>query len=517
MLQFSKCTLVFLSIISLVSAGDTGETLKAARKAEKSGQVERAFQLYAEIAAQEAGQAPVSSGGSSADASVDGDPDDPGEPALGVITPKELAEARIPQPPQRLKPSAVITDFDIRGDDKTIYEQVAKAYGYLVVFDKDFQPSPPLRFKMSGVDYREALHALEAVTSTFIVPAADRLFLVARDTAPKRTELESTMSIMIPLPDTVQVQEAQEIALAVRSTMDIQRLIVDAAQRAVLIRDRVSKVRPAQMIFEDLLQHRAEIMIELEFLSANGTSALKYGLSLPTSFPLVDFGRIGSGNILPSIPSGITKFLVFGGGSTFFGIGITNAQLFASVSRSQASSIMKSQMLSVDGQPATLHLGDKYPIVSSIYSGTGTLGGSGFPPSVTFEDLGVVLKITPHAHGLEAVSLDVEAEFKTLSGSTFNDIPVIVTRKFQTKVRLETGQWAVMAGLMTNSKSKSQSGLAGLSSIPLLGALLRQNTVDSQNTEMLLVIKPRLVNLPPTEMLTHTLWVGSETRPVTPL
>lgn len=478
--------------------------MKAARKAEKSGQGERAFQLYAEVAAHEV-------------AHIETHADDPDDTTLGVITAKELFDARHPQPPPRLTPSAVTTDFDIRGDVKTIYEQVAKAYGYLVVFDRDFQAAPQLRFKISGVGYREALHALEAVTSTFIVPAADRLFLVAKDTAQKRTELESTVAIMIPLPETVQVQEAQEIAQAVRSIMEIQRLIVDSAQHAVLIRDRVSKVRPAQMIFDDLLQHRAEVMIELEFLSANRTSALKYGLQLPTSFPLVDFGRIGAGNILPSLPSVVTKFLVFGGGRTFFGVGITDAQLFASISRSQASSVLKSQMLSLDGQPATLHLGDKYPIVSSIYSSTGNLGGSGFPPSVTFEDLGVVLKITPHAHGLEAVSLDVEAEFKTLSGSTYNDIPVIVTRKFSTKVRLETGQWAVMAGLMTHTKSKSQSGLAGLSSIPLLGALFRQNSVDSENTDMLLVIKPRLVNLPPTEMLTHPLWVGSETRPMTPL
>ncbi|MCP5118531.1 MAG: type II and III secretion system protein, partial [bacterium] len=137
------------------------------------------------------------------------------------------------------------------------------------------------------------------------------------------------------------------------------------------------------------------------------------------------------------------------------------------------------------------------------------------PPTISFEDLGVVVKVTPHVHGDEDVTLEVEAEFKVLAGTALNGIPVIANRSFQGVIRLRNDEWAIMAGLVEAQEVRAISGLIGLSQIPILGPLFRRTTTDRNGNEALLVIKPTLVNLPPMELASPEIWTGTESRPKT--
>ncbi len=139
------------------------------------------------------------------------------------------------------------------------------------------------------------------------------------------------------------------------------------------------------------------------------------------------------------------------------------------------------------------------------------------PPTFTFEDLGLVMKVTPFVHSLDEVTLEIEAEFKVLGSGSFNGVPVISTRKFQGKVRLRTSEWAVVAGLVSDSQSLTKTGIAGLMNVPLIGPLLRDNERTREQQNVLIVIKPQVKSLPASEFATKALWVGSETRPRSPL
>jgi pilus assembly protein CpaC len=134
---------------------------------------------------------------------------------------------------------------------------------------------------------------------------------------------------------------------------------------------------------------------------------------------------------------------------------------------------------------------------------------------VQYYDLGLVLKVTPTVHEGGEVSLDVEASYSTLSGATNNTIPVIASRKFTGKTRLKAGEWAVIAGLAVSSTDDVTNGIAGASRIPLLGNLFKQKVINHADSQTLVILKPRLVNLPPFEYATRSMWVGSESRPRT--
>jgi type II secretory pathway component GspD/PulD (secretin) len=125
--------------------------------------------------------------------------------------------------------------------------------------------------------------------------------------------------------------------------------------------------------------------------------------------------------------------------------------------------------------------------------------------------------VTPHIPGVDGVTLGIETTFELLAGSAVNNIPIIGRRAMNTQVRLLDGEWAVVAGLMTNSVAKTHSGFWGLSQIPLLGNLFRMNTRDKERGNVLIAIRPRLLSLPPDQIVTKALRVGSETRPYNPL
>jgi general secretion pathway protein D len=440
-----------------------------------------------------------------------------------AILPAEEEESRRPLPPAELGPTPGLKSFHIRGDAKSLFQQVTQAFGLDTVFDIDYVAGQPVRFDLDEVNARNALRALEAATSSFVVPLSPKLLMIYKDTQQKRTEAEPTMAVTLSLPHPVSVQEAQELARAVQQCIEIQRFAVDSNRRLVLIKDRVSKVRAAQELYSNLLTHRSQVLIEVELLDVADTFERNYGMTLPTSSAMSFLGRstIPSAarrglRIIPDIMPGFTRFLLAGGGLTTIAFAITDASAFASYTRSSALSLYRSQIRAVDSQAATLHVGDKYPIITQQYMGDTTgVNSLAIPPTFNFEDLGLSLKITPRVHSQYEVSLTVEAEYKVLGSGSYNGIPVISNRKFASTVRLRNGEYGVLAGMISSSEARSVSGLPFLAQMPLLHHVLASNTSSRNSGEALVVIKPQIIDSAASENPSRTIYTGTEARWIT--
>jgi general secretion pathway protein D len=422
---------------------------------------------------------------------------------LPKATVEDLTQARRPQPPIELAAPPLLKSFQLKSDSKSLWEQVTKEYGLEVIFDGDYEAGTAQEFEITDADYRVALTALMAATGSFFVPISSRVLLVVRDTEAKRKEVENTVSVTIPIPAPVTVQEAQELGRAVQQLMEIQRFAIDSAQRLVILRDRVSKVRPAQLVFQQLMGHRAQIVVDVELLAANKSSTLGLGLGLPSSFSIVS----------------LVKTVALKGGPWSFALNVFNANVLATATRSEARVLYRAQIRSVEGEAAALQVGSKYPIMNMSYIGDVPDGETAFvpPPSFNFEDLGLNVKLTPKVHGSEEVTLDLEAEFKLLGAESLNGIPVISNRRFATQVRLRFDEAAIISGLVSKNQFKTMSGPAGLLNIPVIGTILGTSNWTNDDVQLLLVIKPHLISTPPSELATRDIWIGSESRPRIPL
>src|SRR5947208_13017628 len=116
---------------------------------------------------------------------------------------------------------------------------------------------------MTDVGYEDALRALETVANSFLVPVNPRLAVVVRNTAQKRTDMGPAMSVAIPIPERVSVQDAQEMITAVQQTLDIRRISVDPTRHVVIIRDQMMKVNAARAVFANLSRLRAQVEIDV--------------------------------------------------------------------------------------------------------------------------------------------------------------------------------------------------------------------------------------------------------------
>ncbi len=517
--------LLVLTVSCCAAAGSTADQLaREAGKAEHEGHLVRAYFLYAQASAEEPKNA------------VYRDKRDLLAPLAQILTKPTVQKAASTPPLQihgpaplhevwntapnpgsalkglpQLHASPAVHDFHLRGDTKALFAQVAGAYGIQVLFDPAMQPQPNLRFDIGHAGFRTAMLGLTDATDTFLFPVNTHTIFVARDTTAKRSEYEPDISLTIPLPEAIDQKHLIQAANAVRSALGLQSMAWDSVNHTVQIRGPVTRVKIARGLLEALLLPKGQVSIGVEFLTLDKERNYHYGLSLPTAFNLIDLGHLGHFQSLISIPSGITNAFAFGGGATLFGVGLTNGALFAQYTKSIATNLYHATVVVADGQTADFHIGDKYPIPQSIYTGFQQSGLPGiYNPigQVTLVDLGLKLKISPRIHGDGDISLKIDAQYSALGTQTYNTIPAIAQRTYQGTVRLRQGEWAVLAGLDQKTHSVTRSGLIGLAQVPGLNQVLSENTRDTQTGQTLIVIKPTITRLPMTSWISPQYLLG---------
>ena len=154
-------------------------------------------------------------------------------------------------------------------------------------------------------------------------------------------------------------------------------------------------------------------------------------------------------------------------------------------------------IMAISGQQASFLSGGKIFIPVAQSNTTGV-------PVMTLEEkeFGIGVKFTPTVLGGSRVNLKLVSEVSDLSqtGSPFTAIngvtsviPSLSVRRADTTVQLNDGQSLVIAGLIKNNITEAVKRFPGLGEIPVLGALARSTEFQTDQTELMFIITPRLV------------------------
>ena len=247
-----------------------------------------------------------------------------------------------------------------------------------------------------------------------------------------------------------------------------------------------------------------QVMLEVRFAEVNRSTGKDIGVRFGAQARDGSFGGVtgsgagmsGTSGAIPPILglSSLTDtFAVF---SKSFGIGDVdiNATINALETRGLAKTLAQPTLIALSGEKASFLAGGEFP-VPVAQSNTGTGAGA---ITVEFKAFGVSLAFTPTVLGDKTISMIVEPEVSaidpssslTVSGIT---IPGLRTRRASTTLELRDGESFAIAGLLSKDFQTTVDQVPLLGSIPLLGALFRSSSFKKGETELLIVVTPRLV------------------------
>jgi len=446
------------------------------------------------------------------------------DPAGSYLTPpppdapsRQRPPVELLRPPVKLEPENKRVDLRLKAPAREIWEEIARQFGLEVIFDPGFTPRDEIRLEIEHVDFRKLAEILRDVSDSLVIPVSEKLFLVAEDTSQKRQQLEPVAAVAVPLPEAMTAEQAQELSQAVQQTLELKRSFLNTARAQVLIRDTVTKVRMAQALYEQMARPSAEVMIEVDLISIDSDREFNLGSRLPTSFPVTNFSTIFNAQAPELTSESASTMITVGGGETVFGISVGSAQVNARLTRGNSRTLQRYQIRATNGAQGDLKVGERFPIATAVFSEAVPSGDDVFlpPPNVTFEDLGLTMTVTPTIHTATDVTLLIETEFKLLSGGSANGIPILANRSFATQVRLTEGEAALISGMAQMETRGTNAGTAGLSEIPLLGRLFQDPTVRVTQRDLILVVRPRVIRMPPGELgPSLTFRFGPEQRPI---
>lgn len=152
------------------------------------------------------------------------------------------------------------------------------------------------------------------------------------------------------------------------------------------------------------------------------------------------------------------------------------------------------RIVSFSGEEASFHVGGEFPVPIAQ---TGTATGT---PTFTIEwkEYGVRLKFTPIIVDTNLINLEVSPEVSSLDWANSvqfagSSIPSLRTRKVEAIVELNSEQSLVLGGLLSTETFESVSRLPILGHIPLLGFFFTREEMTATETELLIVVSPRII------------------------
>lgn len=227
-----------------------------------------------------------------------------------------------------------------------------------------------------------------------------------------------------------------------------------------------------------------EVILEVRVLEASRSVLRDIGVSAKIANNSFQFltarGLIGS-----DTPSGVLN-LTGASGST-----ILDAQLQALENKGLIHTLARPNLVAVSGEKASFLAGGEfpYPVPQSDNNGTKI--------TIEFRQYGVRLDFAPLVQDNGLIRLEVAPEVSQLDPSNAvrlngYTVPGLITRRTATTVELRDGASLAIGGLFQRNYQNTVNQVPGLGEIPILGALFRSARWQTNETELLIIVTPKI-------------------------
>ena len=233
-----------------------------------------------------------------------------------------------------------------------------------------------------------------------------------------------------------------------------------------------------------------QVMLEVRFVEASRSAGRELGVNWQAVQTSLSNGAagvaagVGTGSLISgSAPFGAVVGRLLGNGVQ------ADALLQALEERGVVRRLAEPNLTTLSGDTASFLAGGEFPI--PVASNLGTV-------TVEFKKYGVGLAFTPTVLGDGVINLKIEPEVSQIDPTTVITIgavtiPALIVRRANTTVELRDGQSFAIAGLLQSINTTDQKQLPWLSDVPVLGALARSASYQKKETDLVIIVTPRIV------------------------
>lgn len=256
-------------------------------------------------------------------------------------------------------------------------------------------------------------------------------------------------------------------------------------------------------IIRELDKPKPQVLINVVFLQVTHDKDLDLGAEAQYKGPIsIKTNPDGIATTKFGVNSALTDPTAYGAFYQLNGRDVT-ATIHALAVANKTEILSRPSILTRSNQQATIMVGQSVPIItnSRVSDTTNTTINT-----VQYQDVGIILRVTPFITQEGLVEMIVSPEISALSATTVpisNTVssPAIDRRSADTVVVTRSDQTIVIGGLMSNEVKDKESKVPLLGDIPLLGYAFKHKEKSNAKTELLVFLTPHVVNNP--DELTH--------------
>jgi pilus assembly protein CpaC len=226
-----------------------------------------------------------------------------------------------------------------------------------------------------------------------------------------------------------------------------------------------------------------QVMLEVRFVEASRSAGRDLGVNWQVAANNFNTTLGAAGLISGGAPFGSIVGSLLGKGVQ------ADALVQALETRGIVRRLAEPNLVTLSGETASFLAGGEFPI--PVASNLGQV-------SVEFKKYGVGLAFTPTVLGDGLINLKIEPEVSQIDPTTVITvgsvtIPALIVRRANTTVELRDGQSFAIAGLLQSINSSDTKQLPWIADVPVLGALLRSASYQKKETDLVIIVTPRLV------------------------
>lgn len=368
-------------------------------------------------------------------------------------------------------------------DSRVIYRTLGKALGINVLFDPGYT-SKRIEIDLRNVTPYQALNIVSEVSGTFWKPVTRNTIFVAQDTRAKRQEYSEQALEVFYLKNVSQASDFTDIQTALRNVFQTAKIFGVSSDNAIVMRATPDELQLAKMLIAGLDEPKPEVVVDVTVMEVSRDRLREIGLSPPTSL---------------TVNSGSSQTLAQIGHTSAYDITVGQAAVDFLLTDSDTRILQNPRLRAVNGQQASLKLGERLPIATGTYTVPTSSSSAAAETQFQYVDVGVDIDMTPEIHVDRDVTLKLGIDVSSENGT--EDLagveePIISQEKVQQIVRLKNGESTILAGLVKRQISQSASGWPGLGEIPLMKYLFTTQQHHVTTDELIFLITPHIIRAP---------------------